>query len=411
MNSLKNIFLILSTFLSLSLSAVDEKMKKKSGETFLKSIAGLNTLDKNLVTLSGDGRSFIYDDALIVLWLVQKGEQERAGQILKTLADHQRVDGGISFSLLAGSAPQESYVRSGALAWVGYAAAQYLNTAKGGKNRNEIVEMAHRISSFLLERQVKGDRDPRRGLITGGTGTYSYQVVGKQLKEIFSPQEVTWVATEHNIDAVFFLHEFAKVTKNAQLGESARQIEKALTERVWNPTQGLFFQGMKPDGPDSALALDCAAWGGLFWLAKGDRKQAEAAFVSAETRFKARDETTGIQGHRPYVDRALVESAELKKFLGVKPGKDRWEEINGVWPEGGAAVALLAYRLGHSDRAQAILSELEKLRDPSGALPDFSQKVPNEFERANALAGTSWFALVQAEIKRGKDQQWLWAGF
>jgi hypothetical protein len=63
-------------------------------------------------------------------------------------------------------------------------------------------------------------------------------------------------------------------------------------------------------------------------------------------------------------------------------------------------VALAALRLGKRDRAEQILAELEKMRRPSGALPDFTREVPGEFDGEDSVAATAWVELVRLEMSR-----------
>jgi hypothetical protein len=85
-----------------------------------------------------------------------------------------------------------------------------------------------------------------------------------------------------------------------------------------------------------------------------------------------------------------------------------WDGIQAVWAEGSAGVALAALRLGHPERASAILDQLEKLRGPTGALPTFTVEIPSELDTQPSLAGTLWVELVRFEIARGAERPTLW---
>lgn len=88
-------------------------------------------------------RSFVYDNALMALLLLRKGRRSEAGQVLNTLAKNQREDGSLLFSYPIGNAPTgDIYVRSGAVAWAGYAAVAYLQAEKGGPYREAITKFA-----------------------------------------------------------------------------------------------------------------------------------------------------------------------------------------------------------------------------------------------------------------------------
>ena len=85
-----------------------------------------------------------------------------------------------------------------------------------------------------------------------------------------------------------------------------------------------------------------------------------------------------------------------------------WDELEAVWPEGSAGVALAALRLGRVVRAQAILDSLEPLRAAGGGMPTFTVEIPSEMDTAPSLAGTLWIELVRFELARDRDQPTLW---
>jgi hypothetical protein len=258
--------------------------------------------------------------------------------------------------------------------------------------------LAHRIARYLLAHQVLDKKDPRFGLFTGGAGTYSQVVAGASLQEVFVADEITWAATEHNIDCYFFLRNLARITENREFTAAAERVKNSLLTTLWSDNLGTFARGMRPTGLDLGNALDCASWGALFLIAIGETEKAQRALQTAERDFASSDSLTGITGHKPYSDAEIFANRDIANYYRKTFPTDNWTAISGVWPEGSAGVALTAFRLGHSSRAVQILSELERLRAARGTLPDFTQAIPQEFDTAPSAAGTAWIELVRREI-------------
>ena len=354
-------------------------------------------------------RVAIYDNALVSLVLDRFGHHELAGRILGSLARLQRSDGAIPFSFdLAESSDPPPYVRSGALAWVGYAATDYLDAERGGEGRDEITRMAHRIAAYLLRHQVHAAGDFRDGLITGGEGDLSYDVSATGPEERLVPVEIGWASIEHNIDAFFFLRALARTTEQVEYSEAAALIARALLARSWDEKAGQLRGGLEAHAVDDVLPLDSASWGAVFLIAAGDRVRAERALTTALTDFASRDPRTGARGHKPYAQGEILADASLAAFYASSPGHNSWVSVSAVWPEGSAGVALAAVRLGQRERAIAILAELERLREPSGALPMMTMEVPFAFDTRPSIAATAWVELMREEAKSDEAEASLW---
>ncbi len=361
------------------------------------------------VVTPGDTRVAIYDNALASLVLERRGRHDEAGRILEALALLQHPDGGLPFSFPIDRPESDPpYIRTGALSWVGYAAVEYLDGAPGGPARDAIVRMAHRIAAYLQARTVTQAGDPRQGLVTGGEGDLTYKVVEGALVEDVVPGAIAWASVEHNIDAFFFLRALGRLTGTRTYTDSAQRLGQALVARAWDGGAGQLRRGLSPTGPDPVLALDCASWGSLFLQAAGEPTRAETAFATGDSRFASTDPATGVSGHRPYARGAVIEEEPVAAFYAkAKSGPPAdWAQLQAVWPEGSAGVALAALRAGHRDRAVAILNELERLREPGGGLPMMTVDVPYEFDRKPAVAGTVWVELVRAELEASAPFLW-----
>ena len=348
-----------------------------------------------------------YDNALLALYLLRRGERERASSILLALAALQRPDGSLPFTF-PWPAPEASqiYLRSGAIAWVGYAAVEYLNAESGGPERERITALAHRVAHYLIAQQASSP-ETLSGLVLGGFGRYALEAESDgNLRERYLPEPVAWASTEHNLDAFFFLRDLGALTDNGQYMRAATRIRDALLARGWNPAAGQLARGFNAAGVDAAYALDCASWGALFLLAAGDRIRAETALGAAEVRYASTHGT--VHGHRPYAHAPLFENRALAEQLRARLPALEWDELEAVWAEGSAGVALAALRLGRAARAQAILESLEPLRAADGGMPTFTVEIPSEMDTAPSLAGTLWIELVRFELARDRDQPTLW---
>lgn len=352
--------------------------------------------------------SSTYDAALAALWLLERGRRDEAGRLLAGVAALQHDDGALPFSFaLPAPAPGVTYVRSGAIAWVGYAAARYLNDAADGPHRPAIAEMAHRLAGYLLSRRVEKPGDRRDGLVTGGAGRYRHEITDTGIVETLEPGELNWASTEHNIDVYFFWRELGLAARNERYRRAADNLAGAIVARLWDDRAGQFHQGVDRR-PDPTRALDCASWGAIFLQAIGDPVRARRSYQAAERLYAVTDASRQVAGHKPYAERALIESRALADYFAEKLPAQSWRELAAVWPEGSAGVALAALRLGEVERARTILAELDRLRGPEGGLPCLTVEIPMEFASAPALAGTAWVALVRAELESSPAKAMIW---
>jgi len=345
----------------------------------------------------------IYDAALVALVLLRRGHREEAGHLLAGLAAAQLGDGSIPFVVSTRGEPSAPYVRSGALAWVGYAGVAYLDADRAGPHREIVTRMIHRLAAALEERTVHLAQDPRDDLVTGGRGVFRHELErGRITREIFEDGERDWVSTEHAVDAYFFLRDLGRLSAGAGYASAAERIGAALVARAWDEERGQLVRGITREGPDRLAALDCATWGGVLLLARGERLRAERSLTTADERHASGSgRIAGARGHKPYADGPVIESWALRQQVLGEGVAGSWADFQTVWPEGSAGVALLAARLGRRDRAREILAGLEVLRDESGALPTATDPVPQELDTAPSLAATAWVELVRLELDGG----------
>jgi hypothetical protein len=367
---------------------------------------------RGLVALTDPVRRRVatYDSALVALVLVRRGAREEAGRVILGLSALQRPDGSLPFSFTLprpeGSLP---YLRSGAVAWVGYAAAEYLDADRGGPARAEAITLARGAARYLMGRQVATPGDPRDGLVRGGAGGFRYELDGKgELRERLEEEDIAWASVEHNIDGFFFFRALARVTGEAQYEDAASRIASALG-RAWNGARGQLARGVASTGLDEVPTLDCAAWGSVFLGATGDRDRADTAASVADASFASRDPRTGAHGHRAQRRGPLLEGALLQKVLGPRLPVRDWSELEAIWPEGSAGVALAAWRSGRVARARAIVDALEPLRAADGSMPTSTVEIPFLFDTRPSIAGTAWVELVRFELGRAPEHPTFWA--
>ncbi len=350
-----------------------------------------------------------YDSALLILVLMRYGFREEAGRVIEGLRAVQRADGSVPFSFTL-PRPEDGipYVRAGAVAWVGYAAAEYLDADRAGPVRAEAIALARGAATYVMERQVAKPDDPRDGLVLGGAGGFRYEVDEKgRLRERLELEDIEWASVEHNIDAFFFLRALARVTGEAPYRDAAARIAKAVA-RTWNGSAGQLARGVTTAGPDDVFTLDCAAWGSVLLGGVGERQRAETSASVADASFDARDERTSARGHRAQLTGAVLESVLLQRELGAKLAANDWSNLKAIWPEGSAGVALAAWRAGRTSRAGSILAALEPLRAPNGSLPTSTLDVPYLFDTRPSIAGTAWVELVRFELGREPGHPTFW---
>ena len=360
------------------------------------------------ITDAASSRFAVYDSALVALVLLRSGKRDEAGRVLVGLAAVQTADGALPFSFTAPGPAATRYVRCGAVAWVGYAAAEYLDAEAGGRDREVALGIARKAAAYLLARRVRAANAPRDGLIRGGEGNLRYAVTASAIREIVEPADLAWVSVEHNVDAYFFLRALARATGEDAYAEAADDLGQALSARAWRADAGQLARGLDADGVDLLVALDCASWGSVFLRAIGDPARATISLATADRRFLSRDPRTGARGHLPYATGPLFEDAQLQQHYTRELPADTWDRLSAVWPEGSAGVALAALRAGEPERARSILDALEPLRLRAGALPTFTVDVPFTFDTQASIAGTAWVELVRYELARGPDHPTLW---
>jgi hypothetical protein len=133
--------------------------------------------------------SWTYDSALAAMAFAVQHDRRQADELLSQLAALQRTDGSLEYVFDTHTGASVPLFRSGSNAAVGLATAQY-RLAFGARRWDELAYLTAR---WLLTQQENDPAHPAEGLLYGGP-------------------DVSWMSTQHNIYAYFFLRRFYQAT-------------------------------------------------------------------------------------------------------------------------------------------------------------------------------------------------------
>jgi hypothetical protein len=311
------------------------------------------------------GRSWTYDNAVTAVGLLMQGRTESARTILSALQRLTNTDGSIAFSFQINSLAVDARVRTGTVAWAGYAMAYYQSVT----GDTSFQATAEKISAYLKTLQLAS------GSLKGGP-------------------DVSWVSTEHNIDAYFFYRQLYRITNNTAYQTTANRIKNSLLTNHWVSTRtgGNFLQGIGDNTP----SLDANSWGALFLNAIGDTAKANQAMQFVESKFK---NTQTISGSR-------------NKMTGYSPDSAK----KTVWLEGTLGVAAAYQRMGNATNVSSIMTQVNALKTTwqsqgkwhgalAYAIPRYTDPTGNTFVDLESAASTGWWVITQA-IQAGDNTFW-----
>ncbi len=175
--------------------------------------------------------AFIYDQSLVAQAYTYSLDFKRLHTLLDFFNNHAKRKGGLFFNVYyAGDGePAEYVVHSGPNIWIGIAIAQYTYKAQDRR----YLRLAEEIAEAIIDLQ---NQDPQGG-IRGGP-------------------DVSWYATEHNLDAYAFFNMLYKITGKAKYVDSANKVLNWLTEHTYDKTDIPIKRGKG----DSTIATDTYAW-------------------------------------------------------------------------------------------------------------------------------------------------------
>lgn len=338
------------------------------------------------------GRSYLYDNGLMLTLLSMDRRCDEGRSLVRTLATLQSRDGsiGFSFDTWGNDFYNRSYVRTGSLAWAGYGLALFGARCASPK----ALRVASRIARYLETLRVRKVRDRRAGLYKGGRGKWDLD------DKIFSPKyRVRSCVTEHQFDTYFFLKRLARSLGRASrrgriYWRRAERLSRAIMKKLWRPQKKLFLVGVSQKALDPSLALDAAGtWGALFLLARGKKKLAAEVMKRVEARFAGRH--FGISGYKPYAGRSRAHG-----------GLD-WDRVPTLFLEGSAGVAVVYHRLGRKQKARQIVRELLRTQRKRGGIP-YALGARKNFPEVSAAASTIWTIWAMRSTQERSSMRLLW---
>ncbi len=302
------------------------------------------------------GRSWTYDDAVAAVAFTLQSQPAQARVVLSALAGLMSPEGTLGFSYQVDSDYFDPRVRTGTLAWVGYAMAFYQRRTGDSSFQGH----AERIAQYLKTLQHP------TGSLRGGP-------------------DVAWVSTEHNVDAYFFYREMHRLTASAGYLATANQIKSSLLANHWVSTSsgGRFLRGLNDPTP----SLDANSWGAIFLSAIGRTSQAKQALRYVDSTFKNSQRISGSS----------------TRLTGYSPDSAR----RTVWLEGTAGVAVAYLRAGQTRQADAVLQNLGKLQTTwisqgrwrgafPYAMPRYRDADGDTFSELESVASTGWTLIATA---------------
>jgi hypothetical protein len=268
--------------------------------------------------------SWTYDSALAAVALMFANEKVQAEQLLDQLAALQRTDGSIDFAFNVSDGSSLRQFRSGSIAWIGLAAATYDNLYRS----HRYDALAGGAARWLLARKQSS------GLVSGGP-------------------DVTWVSTQHNLIAWFFLSSVGSDVNTGLKSSDLKKVVDAMGDGIENnlivpvdATHSAFVEGVG----DPIRPLDVQTLGLLFLEASG---RGHSGKLTTANKVRAY-----LGSAYPISGRSIVKSADplsfnqsyaaTGPFVGYRP------YVNGpdvLWAEGTAQARFALKALGENTSA------------------------------------------------------------
>lgn len=177
------------------------------------------------------GWAFTYDQSLVIQAFTNFGDLERARKVLEFFNNRAEKKDGLFLNAYYANdgTPAEYIVHCGPNIWLGIAALQY--TYKTGDKK--YLNLAESIAEGIINLQRQ---DPEGGLRGG--------------------PDVTWYATEHNLDAYAFFDMLYTFTAKRIYAEARDKVLDWLVKNTYNKTDIPIKRGKG----DSTIATDTYAW-------------------------------------------------------------------------------------------------------------------------------------------------------
>ncbi|WP_214404815.1 hypothetical protein [Pseudonocardia lacus] len=317
---------------------------------------------------SEDARSYAYDQALALQSALVMDDLTTAPVLARGLValqtqSGQQAGGFVSSALRSNPAGGEPIYRTGNTAIALYSLLSYLHrTRESEPDAPAIRRAADRATDWLLRQQLPGG--PMAGLLTGG---WDQDGAGRGTRLPFA-------STEHNLDAWHSLSRAGEALNCPRCTAAADTLRDAILGILWDPSDGGFLQGMRPEGPDRVEPLDVNSWGAIFLDAVGRPEHADAS-LGRTAAFAVSDRS-------------------LSGYLAFRPQSAVPNPVPSVWLEGSFGVALARARHGGAGYADT-MAGLAAAQRPDGSMPMASSAdVDRELSTESSVAATTWFILA-----------------
>jgi hypothetical protein len=319
-------------------------------------------------------RAWTYDAALTAAARTVDGDLDGGGAILDRLGALLARDGVLAQSYDIATERPDGSPRSGVMAWAGLAALEWRRVTCSGRH-DALID---RVARWLLDQQRTAAGQTGLGLVGGGPG-------------------VSWVSTEHNLEARAFFAGLVATLEGAscppgldglapdaatRLAGRARDALVALDgaiERDLLVDDGVAHAYLRQGLGDDVRAADVQALG-ILWLAgRGRLDAARRVAAEADAALLVRDRTVAWPG------------AEGAAFVGYRPYAGGWAP-DILWMEGTLQLRTAKARIG-ADTAEldASIARWAGLTEPGYVLQ--ADRVDVDYHVWPAAAPAAWLRL------------------
>ncbi|UGS36594.1 hypothetical protein [Capillimicrobium parvum] len=251
-------------------------------------------------------RGWTYDSAVTAAAYAATGQAAAAEPILDDLAALQQPDGALGFSYDVRTGSADMLARSGAIAWVGIAAAQYRTSTCSPRYDGLMAGVAH----WLLAHRITDPASRGYGFVPGGP-------------------DVSWISAEHNFEARALYARAAALINGtvgtcagglAGVGQAeAAQLAADLHQATVTADAAIQRELFVREGPrrahlnqgvgDGARPIDAQALGTLWLIGQGRRTDATSVITAADSEmlltrrwFEGHPEAGRFTGYKPYAE-------------------------------------------------------------------------------------------------------------
>ncbi|MCW3007441.1 MAG: hypothetical protein JWP17_2067 [Solirubrobacterales bacterium] len=275
-----------------------------------------------------NANGWTYDSAVSAAADAASGALGDAATVLDELQRLQRADGALYFSYDLRSGRGNGVMRSGSIAWVGLAAAQYrLATCS-----HRYDDLLAGVAGWLLAQRVDDPSAPGYGLVRGGPGISWISAEHNLEVRAFAARLVALVAGQTRCDGGLTGMDGARVATAISRTRAAVDLLDAGIQRDLFVTDGPGRAHFRQGVGDDARPVDVQAYG-IEWLI-GQGRLDDARAVAAQTQA-----TTLVS------DRTIEGRPAAGTFTGYRPFADAWSP-DVLWMEGTMQMRMALADLG-----------------------------------------------------------------